>query len=78
MEIQLKNNQKGMLWDIMEKYEKVFPKFSDSISKVIRNKFDNDDIITISEYIDMRLESEDSNILDSLLGIQIGLVCFQL
>lgn len=78
MKIHLKDNQKGILWNIMEKYENIFPDFSDSINRVILNKFTNDDIILISQYMDMSLDNIDSKILDKLLGVQIGLVCFQL
>lgn len=78
MEIILENNQKGILWNIMEKYEDTYPDFSDSISRVIRNKFKEDDIITISEHIDSHLDKSDSKKLDTILGIYIGLLCFQL
>lgn len=79
MDIQLENNQKGILWSIMEKYEKELPSFSDSICKLIVNKHKDNDLIIISSVLDLKLlEDSDSKKLDKMLGIKLSLLFFEL
>ena len=78
MDIQLENNQKGVLWSIMEKYEKEIPSFSDSICKLIINKHTDDDLMNISSVLDSnQLDDVDSKELDKMLGIKLSLLFFE-
>jgi hypothetical protein len=78
MDIQLENNQKGTLWSIMEKYEDILPSFSDSICKVISNKYSEGDLMKISSVMDKnQIDTSDNEVLDRMLGVNLSLMFFE-
>ncbi|CAG7580134.1 MAG: hypothetical protein SLAVMIC_00264 [uncultured marine phage] len=77
MTVELTNDQMGKLYEIMSKYEDVNESFSDSLSKVIQKSNNDDDLLNISQHMDYRdIDFEDSEVLDRILGVSIGVVCF--
>lgn len=78
MDIQLENNQKGILWSIMEKYEDILPSFSDSVCKVISSRYSEDDLLNISSVMDTnQIDESDNKVLDRMLGVSLSLMFFE-
>lgn len=74
---QLSNKEKFVLFSIMEKYDDLNQSFADSLSKVLQGKNTNEDLLNISQNMDYQdIDFEDSNELDKILGVQIGVACF--
>ena len=60
------------------KYDGVNESFATSLSNVIQGKNDNDDLLNISQNMDYNdIDFEDSQVLDEILGVSIGVACFE-
>jgi hypothetical protein len=66
----MKIEQKEKIWSVLCKYEQTLGSFCDSLSKVIQEKSNKSDYITIFRNFN-NLESGDVLVLDSILGQKI-------
>ncbi len=65
--INLQNNEKATLFNIMVKYDSVFPVLGDALSNVIQGSNSDRDITTIDKLIcSNTLDKEDKAILDRI------------
>ncbi len=66
----LKKEQKEVLFDILCKYDKLYPSLGDSLSKTVQGIEDKSDIILIDEFICSNdlLDKEDKLVLDKLFA----------
>jgi len=76
--INLSSNQKGNLYYLMVKYDKINENFANSLSRVIQGSNTDEDLMTISQNMDYNdIDFNDSQILEEILGEQISMMFFQ-
>lgn len=76
--INITNEQKGILFSILEKYDHLNRSFSNSISKVIQGNCTSDDLLNISQNIDYHdIDFIDSENLELIIGDDIAVACFE-
>lgn len=69
----LTNTKKSILWSILSKYDGLaeFTKFCDSISNLIQEKSNGDDLVTIYQHF-TALDKADYNVVNDAVGFEIN------
>jgi len=65
--------KKSILWSVLAKYDGLedYTKFCDSLSKLIQDKSNGDDILTVYTHLN-KIDRADYNRVDEAVGIEIS------
>jgi hypothetical protein len=69
----INTNKKSILWDVLSKYDGIaeYSKFCDSLSNIIQDKSNGDDILTV--YVNLsKIDRIDYNKVDEAVGVEIN------
>lgn len=79
MNTNLSKIKKALLWELIEKYDKVYPELADSLSNCILKRETQEDLLLISSYIDVEMiDEEDFYKIESSVGPKIDILMFNI
>ena len=67
--------EKKSLYEIMERYDNVYPQLGDSLSKIIQGKQNKRDLLNVFNHLDPEtLDFDDFVAIDNVLGFEIEIL----
>lgn len=79
MDIKLSKKKKALIWELIDKYDNIYPELADALSNCLLNRVSPEDLLLISSYIDINsIEEDDFYKIESAIGSEIDLMMFNI